>query len=618
MFFSYKNFLDFLVIGGCFLLFVYISHTETISFFIKDQIAGSKNNYAGEKLQDIKSEKIAHESLGLRVEINQENRIHGVIVPHHLVASSIIEETFNQVRDYFEINKIQITQIVILSPNHFLNGKKSVIASDWNWQTNFGIVDCDKEFLEKLKLFNFADIESEKLKEEHGVANVVPFVKYYFPEAKVAPLMIRDSFSNDDAIKLAAFFSNNLTENSLVIVSADFSHYLPREAADFHDQSSISALYNLDTSFLEKIDIDTPESLAILFEYLRLKNAQKFILVKNANSSDFIGGDIEEGGTTSYVSGYFTNGGKENKNQITILAFGDMMLDREVFNLTKKSGSYDYPFLKMDLFMRGVDFRLANLEGPITNFTSVAEKNNILKFTFSPLFIKPMKERFEIFNLANNHTSNFGNQGLAETRDFLLKSGIEYFGDPNNSSEHLSKIFKKNGIKIGFIGFNDLIDGNVLEVQEEIRRMKTQSDFVIIYIHWGNEYQIYPSQRQKQKARIFIDAGADLIIGSHPHVIQPMEVYKSKAIFYSLGNFVFDQYFSEATKEGLSIAILLEKQYSKINVTYGLFPIYINDKSQSALADPERRQKILENFKNNSVLKNAADIDILDGRAEIF
>ncbi|MCG2808875.1 MAG: AmmeMemoRadiSam system protein B, partial [Candidatus Portnoybacteria bacterium] len=194
MFFSYKNFLDFLVIGGCFLLFVYISHTETISFFIKDQIAGSKNNYAGEKLQDIKSEKIAHESLGLRVEINQENRIHGVIVPHHLVASSIIEETFNQVRDYFEINKIQITQIVILSPNHFLNGKKSVIASDWNWQTNFGIVDCDKEFLEKLKLFNFADIESEKLKEEHGVANVVPFVKYYFPEAKVVPLMIRDSF----------------------------------------------------------------------------------------------------------------------------------------------------------------------------------------------------------------------------------------------------------------------------------------------------------------------------------------------------------------------------------------------------------------------------------------
>lgn len=549
---------------------------------------------------------------------NQKKRIFGIIVPHHLVASSIIEETFGQTRDHFKKINQEITQIIVLSPNHFLSGDESVIASDWDWQTNFGIVESDKDFLEKLKTFNFADIDSEKLEKEHGVVNIVPFVKYYFPKAKIVPLMIRDSFDNQNAEKLAAFLSDDLSDDSLIVVSADFSHYLPQEAADFHDQSSISALYNLDAEFLEKMDIDTSESLAVLFEYLKLKKAQKFVLVENANSSDFISGGSDEGGTTSYVSGYFIIGEKESKKQVSMLAFGDMMLDREVFSLTKKSDSYDYPFEKLDLFMRGIDFRLANLEGPITDFRSVAIEQNILMFTFSPLFLEPFKERFEIFNLANNHTFNFGRKGLDETRDYLAKTKIDFFGDPNNSSAHLSRVIEKNDIKIGLIGYNDLIENDISDIQEEIKKSRAQSDFLIVYAHWGNEYQPYPSSRQKQKARIFIDAGADLIIGSHPHVIQPMEVYKGKAIFYSLGNFVFDQYFSEATKEGLSAGILLEKQYNEINSEYYLFPIYIDDKSQPKLADPERRNKILENFKKNSIMENAGNIDISSGRVEIY
>lgn len=591
------------MLGAFFLFFSAIFIQNKVILFEKKQLV----------------EKTDREPVNSAIEANdQENRIYGAIVPHHLVASSVVEETFSQMQDNFEANKKEIAQVVILSPNHFLSGEKNVIASNWDWQTNFGVIESDKKFLEKLGIFNFAEIAGEELKTEHGAANIMPFVKYFFSKAKVAPLMIRDTFGDNDAEKLAVFLSDNLGENSLVIVSADFSHYLPREAADFHDRSSISALYNFDASFLEKMDIDTPESLTVLFEYLKLKKAQKFVLVKNVNSSDFTGSKGETAETTSYIGGYFIAGEKEVKNQASILVFGDIMLDREVFNLTKKSSSYSYPFLNVDLFMRGVDFRIANLEGPITNFTPVAKENGILKFTFSPLFTESLKERFEIFSLANNHTFNFGIKGLDETRDFLSKSQISFFGDPNNSPKFFSEILEKNGIRIGFIGFNDLIDGNILEVQEEIRKVKLQSDFVAVYAHWGNEYQPNFSSRQKQKARIFIDAGADLVLGSHPHIIQPMEIYNGKAIFYSLGNFIFDQYFSEATKEGLSIGILLEKQYNRINSAYYLFPVYINDKSQSVLADIELRKKILENFKKNSVLRNFGNINTSSGQVEIY
>lgn len=603
MFFSDKKNLVFLMLGAFFLFFSAIFVQNKVILFEKKQLV----------------EKNDREPLNSAAEANdQKNRIYGAIVPHHLTAVSIIEETLGRARDYFEENNQEIKQVVVLSPNHFLSGEKNVIASDGDWRTNMGIVESDKEFTQKLKLFNFAEIDNDKIAGEHGLSNLAPFVKIFFPKAKIIPLMIRDLFGNNDAGKLADFLFDNLSENSLIIVSADFSHYLPREAADFHDRSSISAIYNFDKPFLDKMDIDTPESLAVLFEYLKLKKAQKFVLVKNVNSSDFTGDDGAVGGTTSYVSGYFIGGEKEIKNQVSILVFGDMMLDRNVFSLTEKSGSYGYPFQKIDLFMKGVDFRLANLEGPITDFTSVAKKNGILKFTFSPLFLEPLKKSFEIFSLANNHTANFGSKGLSETRDYLSKFGIDFFGDPDNSPAHQSEILEKNGIKIGFLGYHDLVEGDLVAFQEEIKKVKAESDFTIVYIHWGNEYQPLASSRQKQKARIFIDAGADLVLGSHPHIIQPMEIYKSKAIFYSLGNFVFDQYFSEATKEGLSLGISLEKRYDKVIPKYSVFPIYIDDNSQPVLADFELRKKILENLDKNSNLKNVGKIDVSSGKVEIF
>lgn len=276
---------------------------------------------------------------------------------------------------------------------------------------------------------------------------------------------------------------------------------------------------------------------------------------------------------------------KPEKKQVSILAFGDLMLDRNVYSKTKKAGDFYHPFLNLDGFLRSADIKLANLEGPITNFESISIKDNRMRFTISPDFLKPLKDYFNILSLANNHMLDWGEEGFGQSKEFLTQSGIEFFGDYKNRSQEISKIIEKNRIKIGFVGYHALISNDISEIVKEITNLKTQTDFIIVFTHWGREYEIEPLFKQKEQARAFIDAGADLVLGSHPHVIGPVEIYKDKFIFYSLGNFIFDQYFSQATMEGLSVKILLEKYRGKTSVSYELFPININYQSQAELAN---------------------------------
>lgn len=273
-----------------------------------------------------------------------------------------------------------------------------------------------------------------------------------------------------------------------------------------------------------------------------------------------------------------------SSSNLSLLFTGDMMLDRMVFTKTKKANDYNFPFLKITDFLQDFDLRIANLEGPVTDFKSISNGAgaNRLIFTFSPRFLEPLKQNFDILNLANNHTNNFGAKGLQQTRDYLTGAGISYFGDPNNQEDYLATTTEFNGIKLGFIGFNELAKSGFENVLLKIKDLRLQVDWLVVYPHWGNEYQtVKPSAKQREEAHDIIDAGADVIIGSHPHVVQPTEEYKGKMIFYSLGNFIFDQYFSKETKQGLAVGIKLEKESGGIiSASYQSYPLQINNDSQ--------------------------------------
>lgn len=202
-------------------------------------------------------------------------------------------------------------------------------------------------------------------------------------------------------------------------------------------------------------------------------------------------------------------------------------------------------------------------------------------------------------SLANNHTPNYGQAGLQDTFDALDQAGIDYVGAGIDAARAHQPIIKTvNHIKIGWLAYNDsdvvpasyaaaethagtaLMD--ITQMQNDALALKNQVDLIIISMHSGTEYQFTPNSRQTAFARAAIDAGADLIIGHHPHVVQSTEYYQDKLIIYSLGNFVFDQMWSQETRQGLIAEIVLNKRGVQ-SVEY--HPVIIDDYSQPRLVD---------------------------------
>ncbi|MCK4781732.1 CapA family protein [Candidatus Parcubacteria bacterium] len=252
----------------------------------------------------------------------------------------------------------------------------------------------------------------------------------------------------------------------------------------------------------------------------------------------------------------------------TILFVGDIMLDRGVEYLMTKN-DFLYPFEKISPFLIEADFLVGNLEGPIVeNPTSFPDGS--LMFAFSPKVIQGLvSSNFGLFSLANNHTTNMGKAGLEETKDFLKKADINFVGEPLGCDKDF--LFKKDNII--YLAFNKTFPFNCSddEIAEVIKKTRDSNseNFVVVILHWGEEYQPKSSIHQQKLAHQSIDAGADLIIGSHPHVVQEIEEYNRKLIFYSLGNFIFDQYFSEETQQGLAVGLEIYPE----KFVYKIFPI---------------------------------------------
>lgn len=285
---------------------------------------------------------------------------------------------------------------------------------------------------------------------------------------------------------------------------------------------------------------------------------------------------------------------KGAKSDLINLVFaGDMNFDRYIRYQALKKGGYHFIFDDVRELFRSADLVVANLEGPITRHqsismgTEVGSKNNFV-FTFPPETAGVLaKENIRLVNLGNNHIFNFGADGVAQTKTFLAESGVNYFGHlaVEQSSSAVEQDFADEiyvqdfaGFKILFVNYNQFIGTDVEGLLAKIRAMtraaaattteagaataakKERADLVVLYAHWGNEYQPVAGKTIQDLAHRFVDAGVDLVIGSHPHVVQQSEIYHGKKIYYSLGNFIFDQYFSEGTRRGLVVAVQINPE----------------------------------------------------------
>jgi poly-gamma-glutamate capsule biosynthesis protein CapA/YwtB (metallophosphatase superfamily) len=260
------------------------------------------------------------------------------------------------------------------------------------------------------------------------------------------------------------------------------------------------------------------------------------------------------------------------KKPVKILFVGDMMFDRYIRQATEKhGGDYNYIFSDIKSDLEQYDLVVGNLEGPITDKQSVSvgtamdEKRNLV-FSFDPAVAGALAENnIGLVSLGNNHILNQGEGGLAETKKYLDEAGVKYFGDTGNNNSEF-QIREIRGVKIGFVNYNYSIAGSFKKAIGDIGNIRNSVDFVVVCPHWGTEYKTgKPGQSIQEMARKFIDAGADLVIGTHPHVVEASETYKGKRIYYSLGNFIFDQYFSSGTMRGLAVAVEINPADGSMN-----------------------------------------------------
>ena len=211
---------------------------------------------------------------------------------------------------------------------------------------------------------------------------------------------------------------------------------------------------------------------------------------------------------------------------------------------------------------------------PASKGQAIADKP--YTFRAHPRVLSILRRHVDVVSLANNHSGDFGRAAFAEMLQRLDAIGLPHIGGGRDlASAHEPHIVQRNGLKIALLGYDEFFPRHFeaghdhpgvawsedVRVQDDIRRARQDhhADVVLLFMHWGWENELVANARQRQLARLAIDAGADGVLGGHPHVTQDIEIYKGKPIVYSLGNFVFDGFESEALRTGWLLRLTVDK-----------------------------------------------------------
>lgn len=310
-------------------------------------------------------------------------------------------------------------------------------------------------------------------------------------------------------------------------------------------------------------------AVVIVYEVNEYKNRTVNVMDENNNliDSDSDGEEIEDEFNTDEE---FTNEDSninpdetpdvtedEEDKEITMVFTGDIYLSNYVTSAYDKEGIDGIVSKELLDELSNADVTMANQEFAFSN-RGTAAPDKQFTFRLSPTYISTFLDMgIDIATLANNHTLDFGRDALLDSIDTLRENNIAYVGageDITRARE--TKYMDVKGKNIAFLAASRVIpvtEWNATSTSpglfttydptaliEEIKSAKDKSDFIVVYVHWGLERKSHPEEYQRKLAQQYIDAGADIVIGSHPHVLQGVEYYNGKPIIYSLGNFIFN------------------------------------------------------------------------------
>jgi poly-gamma-glutamate capsule biosynthesis protein CapA/YwtB (metallophosphatase superfamily) len=307
---------------------------------------------------------------------------------------------------------------------------------------------------------------------------------------------------------------------------------------------------------------------------------------------------------------------------LTITAVGDIMLSRKVARFIKEENDAYYPFKKVSPWLESGDITFGNLESPFGRGGKPIPGKGIW-FKAEPEYASVLKTvGFDVLSVANNHILDFDSEVLLENLEVIDSLGLHSIGAGRNIEEARSPvIIEKNGTKVAFLGYSDFynifwdwsyqrsfvakedlpgvapLDLKVME--EDIKRVRDSVDMVVVSVHWGVEESPRPSAEQRQMAHALWEAGADVILGHHPHVLQGIEVKDGNVVAYSLGNFVFDQPWEDNRQ---SVILNLDFNMGKLS-GLRLVPVYTKD-GRALPAEGDKSEAILD-----KIVKLSGELD---------
>jgi len=250
--------------------------------------------------------------------------------------------------------------------------------------------------------------------------------------------------------------------------------------------------------------------------------------------------------------------------KVRLVAVGDVLFARGVGKQIAKHGA-GWLFANVKSTIKGADIAFFNLECTLSTGGVVQRRR--FQFRADPKLAGALHDAgFDVACLANNHTLDYGREAMMDTVRAVRKAGMAAVGAGKNRADALKlQIVKKNGLRVGFLAYTDLPTDGVVrladrptiaglnpdELPVHIKSARKRCDVLVVSFHWGVEYMKRPTERQQHIAHVCIDNGADLVLGHHPHVLQPTETYKGKPIIYSMGAFVWDAKIFGADKSAI-------------------------------------------------------------------
>ncbi|MDO8963748.1 MAG: CapA family protein [Coriobacteriia bacterium] len=298
---------------------------------------------------------------------------------------------------------------------------------------------------------------------------------------------------------------------------------------------------------------------------------------------------------------------------ITLLAVGDLMCHRDQLAKARTHGGYDFfPGLRAFApLASGADIAVGNLE------TTLRTSG----FTGYPAFRSPRqyadalkRAGFDVLTTANNHSLDGGRTGVRYTASYLDRIGIAHTGTDNDGPA----IVERDGVKVAFLAYTYATNGirspyagavnrlNMTSMRRAIVHARTHADIVVVCPHWGTEYSSVPEARTRVMARALIDAGADLVLGSHPHVVRPIEKYRGHYIVYSMGNFI-SAMAKPRTDLGIAVRVVITKRAGVAGVaSLKVIPVW-RDRSSGAGTSTYRTVSIQRALAVRDRLTSASD-----------